>query len=81
MILFENEIWFPEAFDKATGKMLLTDTNGKTIRIVDFEGEDTGADGVFASDNGKYIATIQPEFPKISGSTLNSGSTLTPKKL
>ena len=47
MILFENEIWFPEAFDKATGKMLITDTNGKTIRIVDFEGEDTGADGVF----------------------------------
>lgn len=59
MILFENEIWFPEAFDKAVGKMLITDTNGKTIRIIDFEGEDTGADGVFASDNGKYIATIQ----------------------
>ena len=24
---------------------------------------------------------VNPEFPKISGSTLNSGSTLTPKKL
>lgn len=59
MIPFENEIWFPEAFDKAAGKMLVTDTNGQTIRIVDFEGEDTGADGVFASDHGKYIATIQ----------------------
>lgn len=59
MILFENEIWFPEAFDKAAGKLLITDTNGKTIRIVDLEGEDTGADGIFASDNGKYIATIQ----------------------
>ena len=29
----------------------------------------------------EYAVYYKPEFPKISGSTLNSGSTLTPKKL
>lgn len=59
MIIQDDEIWFPEAFDKATGKMLVTNTNGEIMRIVNFEGEDTGADGIFGSDCGEHMATIE----------------------
>ena len=58
MMIFPDEIWFPEPVDKATGKVLVTDVNGSFLRVLEFEGDDTGADGTFASDHGKYISTI-----------------------
>lgn len=58
IIAYTDALWFPEAFDLATGKMMITDISGKNARIVDFEGSDTGADGIFGSDHGKFIATI-----------------------
>ena len=57
IIAYENEIWFPEDFQYATGKLMVTDRTGQVIRTVDLEGEDTGEDGIFGSDTGKYIAT------------------------
>lgn len=57
IIVQSDEIWFPEAFDQAAGKLLVTDTDGKRLRVVDLEGEDTGADGVYGSTNGEHIAT------------------------
>lgn len=57
MIPYEEEIWFPEDFQKASGKLLVTDREGQIVRRVELEGEDTGADGIFGSDSGKYLAT------------------------
>lgn len=58
MISYGNEIWFPEDFQKAAGRLLVTDPAGQRVRTVELEGEDTGADGIFGSDSGKYIATL-----------------------
>lgn len=57
IIAYENEIWFPEDFQYAAGRLMVTDRTGQVIRTVDLEGEDTGKDGIFGSDTGKYIAT------------------------
>lgn len=57
LIAYEDEVWFPEDFLNATGKLLVTDPTGQIIRTVELEGEDTGKDGVFGSDTGKYLAT------------------------
>lgn len=58
MIAYENEIWFPEDFQYAAGKLFVTDPAGQKIRLVQLEGGDTGADGIFGSDTGEFIATI-----------------------
>lgn len=59
IIVQPDELWFPEAFDNATGKLLVTNTNGQRVRTINLEGKDTGADGIFGSTDGKYIATIK----------------------
>ena len=42
LIAYEDEVWFPEDFLNATGKLLVTDPTGQIIRTVELEGEDTG---------------------------------------
>ncbi len=57
MIPYQEEVFFPEDFQNATGRLLVTDLSGHRLRVVELEGEDTGEDGVFGSDTGKYVAT------------------------
>ncbi len=57
MLVYPEEIWLTEAFDQAKGEMLMLDASGRVLRKVELEGEDTGADGIFGSDQGHYIAT------------------------
>lgn len=58
LLIYEDEIWFLEDFQNAEGKVLVTDQSGKVLRTLKLEGEDTGKDGIFGSDQGSYLATL-----------------------
>ncbi len=57
-LVYEKEVWFLEDFQDAEGRVLVTDPAGKSLRILELEGEDAGEDGVFGSDQGGYLATL-----------------------
>lgn len=57
MIAYDEIIWFPQDFTKASGKLLMLDGNFQNSNIVDFAKGDTGKDGVYGSEKGQYLAS------------------------
>lgn len=63
MIAYEGEVWLPENFQEATGRVLVIDAEGQTLRVVELEGEDTGKDGLSGSEQGAYVVTLADANP------------------
>ena len=57
MIGYDTAVWIPEDFTKASGRSLMLDGACREPRIVDFAQGDTGRDGVYGSEQGRYLAT------------------------
>ena len=57
LIGYDDSLWFPQDFTKASGQLLMTDGSCGKTAIVSFASGDSGADGVYGSEQGRYIAT------------------------
>ena len=52
-----NLIFMPQSFDKSNGTLLMIDTTSNTEKTMMFSSGSEGKDGVFGSQQGKYVAT------------------------
>lgn len=50
-------LFMPQSFDKSNGTLLMIDTTSNTEKTMMFSGGSEGKDGVFGSQQGKYVAT------------------------
>lgn len=57
LISYDKSVWIPEDFTKASGQLLMLDSFCENPNIVNFMQGDTTKDGVYGSEQGKYIAT------------------------
>lgn len=57
MIGYDASLWFPQDFTKASGQLLMTDGFCRDTTVVSLETGDTGRDGVYGSEQGRYLAT------------------------
>jgi len=52
-----NLLVMPQSFNKNNGTLLMLDTASNTEKKITFSGSSEGKDGVFCSEQGKYVAT------------------------
>lgn len=57
MICYDDTVWIPQDFTKASGRLLRLDGTCQKPSVVNFTQGDTGKDGVFGSEQGRYLAT------------------------
>ncbi len=58
MIGYDASLWFPQDFTKASGQLLMTDGFCRDTTVVSLTTGDTGRDGVYGSEQGRYLAAV-----------------------